>query len=72
MQSIFYAATNTRGVLEFYTLRSHTHKDACALPCMYEYWEIKVVVRRCLLPSLIKNSVNEAALSPQIEQMNMR
>lgn len=36
------------------------------------YQEMKEVVRRCLLPCLIKNSVNEAALSPQIEQMNMR
>lgn len=34
--------------------------------------EIKEVVRRCLLAWLIKNSVNEAALSPQIEQMDTR
>lgn len=33
--------------------------------------EMKEVVG-CLLPWLITNSVNEAALSPQIEQMNMR
>ncbi len=48
--------------------RAHTH----TFTYMYMHREIKEVVRRCLLPWLIKNSVNEAALSPQIEQMNMR
>lgn len=38
----------------------------------YMHREIKEVVRRCLLAWLIKNSVNEAALSPQIEQMDTR
>lgn len=55
-----------------FTLSAHTQGNMRSLSCTHEYREIKAVVRRCLLPSLIKNSVNEAALSPQIEQMNMR
>lgn len=39
---------------------------------MYMLGEIKEVVKRYLLARLIKNSVNEAALSPQIEQMCMK
>lgn len=42
------------------------------LPFMYMLREIKEVVKRYILARLIKNSVNEAALSPQIEQMCMK
>ena len=51
-------------------VRTHTHTHTHTFTYMHR--EIKDVVRRCLLPWLIKNSVNEAALSPQIEQMNKR
>lgn len=49
---------------------AHTHTHTSTY--MYMQRQIKEVVRRCLLAWLIKNSVNEAALSPQIEQMDMR
>lgn len=45
---------------------THTHTNA------HTHRKIKEVGRRFLLARVIKNSVNEAALSPQIEQMILR